>query len=100
MNLPVLPLCAAHRRRARDAGAPTGSREALGPARTVHARAAPGCSPRHRSGHHGEAPRRPRAHLAVDAHAGEGARRGATPPVALLSLGRVEKKEASGRESE
>jgi hypothetical protein len=36
-----------------------------------------GRSPRHRSEHHGEAPRQPRAHLAVDARASEGARRGA-----------------------
>jgi hypothetical protein len=62
-----------------------------------------GRSPRHRSGHHGEAPRRPRAHLAVDARAGEGARRGAArlPPVAVLSLSLgVEKKQASGEREE
>jgi hypothetical protein len=39
--------------------------------------------------HHGDAARRRRAHLAVNARAGEGARRGAArsaPPVAALSL--------------
>jgi hypothetical protein len=54
-------------------------------------------SPRAGSRHHGDAAQRRRAHLAVDARAGEGAHCGAvhrlSPP---LSIARVEKTEAPG----
>jgi hypothetical protein len=42
-----------------------------------------GRSPRRRSGHHGDAAQRRRAHPAVDARAGEGARRGAARSIAI-----------------
>jgi hypothetical protein len=55
--------------------------------------------PRTRSGHHGDATRRRCAHLAVDARASEGARLGAAHRLAPpLSLARVEKTKAPGRE--
>jgi hypothetical protein len=57
--------------------------------------------PRAGSGHHGDAARRRRAHLAVDARAGEGAHRGTahrlTPPV---SLARDEEDGGAGRGNE
>jgi hypothetical protein len=54
------------------------------------------------SGHHGDAARRQHAHLAVDARAGEGARRGvALPPASTaLSLARSGEKEGVGERKE
>jgi hypothetical protein len=61
-----------------------------------------GRSPRRRSGHHSDAARRRRAHLAVNARAGEGARRGAArsepPAVALARVGGKKKTPGERRE--
>jgi hypothetical protein len=83
-----LTYCAVRCRCARDAGTPTRPRERLDLARTKAARATAVPLARARSGHHGEAARRRRAHLAVDARAGEGAHRGAARQAVALALAR------------